>query len=74
MMIEKVFENKVRLSKIVESQGYKEAREDVSLGRVYKAKDAEEVFFNILGYIPSDVSNGKVQQRKTNRASNTRLF
>lgn len=47
MMIEKVFENKVRLSKIVESQGYKEAREDMSLGRVYKAKDAEEVFFNI---------------------------
>lgn len=64
MLIEKGFENKSRLSKIVESQGYKEAREDVSLGRVYKAKDAEEVFFHVLGYIPSDVSNVEIQQRK----------
>lgn len=64
MLIEKGFENKSRLSKIVESQGYKEAREDVSLGRVYKAKDAEKVFFHVLGYIPSDVSNVEIQQRK----------
>ncbi|MBE6329912.1 MAG: hypothetical protein E7072_07345 [Bacteroidales bacterium] len=64
MLIEKGFENKSRLSKIVESQGYKEAREDVSFGRVYKAKDAEEVFFYVLGYIPSDVSNVEIQQRK----------
>ena len=37
---------------IAATQGYQEAMADVREGRVYKAENADEMFTQILGYVP----------------------
>ena len=37
---------------IAATKGYKEATADVREGRVYKAENADEMFTQILGYVP----------------------
>ena len=37
---------------ITQTKEFKEAMEDVKAGRVYKAENAEDMFQQILGYVP----------------------
>ena len=37
---------------ITQTAGYKEAMEDVKAGRVYHAESVEDMFQQILGYVP----------------------
>ena len=37
---------------ITQTEGYKEAMEDVKEGRVYHAENVEDMFQQILGYVP----------------------
>ena len=37
---------------IAATKGYQEAMADVREGRVYKAENADEMFTQILGYVP----------------------
>lgn len=49
----KVVKKKKMSKNIIQTEGYKEAMEDIRQGRVYHADSAEEMFEQILGYVPS---------------------
>ena len=48
----KVIKNKATSKDITQTKGYKEAMEDIREGRVYHAESVDDIFQQILGYVP----------------------
>ncbi len=48
----KVIKNKTTSKDITQTKGYKEAMEDIREGRVYHAESVDDMFQQILGYVP----------------------
>lgn len=49
----KVVKDKTAPKDITQTEGYKEAMEDVRAGRVYHANSTEDMFQQILGHVPN---------------------
>ncbi len=48
----KVVKHKTASKNITQTKGYKEAMEDIREGRVYHAESVNDMFQQILGYVP----------------------
>ena len=48
----KVIKSERDIKNISQTKGYKEAMEDVRAGRVHNAESTDDMFMQILGYVP----------------------